>query len=115
MDPITAPLYVPAQDSLANQQVDHVKGSLGRAEGMDRESIHRAGKEFEGYFISYLLKVMRETVPKGFLNNKYGDQFLSFYDQELGRIAAEGGGIGLGRFIEEHLQRNAPAVEEKTP
>ena len=27
--------------------------------------MHKAGQEFEAYFVSYLIKNMRETIPKG--------------------------------------------------
>lgn len=64
-------------------------------------SFREAAKEFEGYFISYLLKVMRETVPKGLFENKAGQMFYSFYDQEIGRLSAEAGGLGLARGLEQ--------------
>ena len=67
-----------------------------------------AAHEFEAYFISHLLKVMRETVPKGALDNKGGAYFYSFYDQEIGRLASEAGGIGLAKMIHEYTERNAP-------
>jgi len=65
-----------------------------------------AAHEFEGYFISNLLRVMRETVPKGALENKGGAYFYSFYDQEIGRLAAESGGLGLARMIQEYTEKN---------
>lgn len=67
-----------------------------------------AAKEFESYFISNLLKVMRETVPKGALDNKNGAYFYSFYDQEIGRMAAESGGLGLAQMIHEYTEKNSP-------
>ena len=67
-----------------------------------------AAKEFESYFISNLLKVMRETVPKGALDNKNGAYFYSFYDQEIGRLAAESGGLGLAKMIHEYTEKNSP-------
>jgi peptidoglycan hydrolase FlgJ len=65
-----------------------------------------AAHEFEAYFISHLLKVMRETVPKGALDNKGGAYFYSFYDQEIGRLASEVGGLGLAKMIHEYTERN---------
>jgi flagellar protein FlgJ len=67
-----------------------------------------AAHEFESYFISNLLKVMRETVPKGALDNKGGAYFYSFYDQEIGRLAAESGGLGLARMVHEYTEKNSP-------
>jgi peptidoglycan hydrolase FlgJ len=67
-----------------------------------------AAHEFEAYFISNLLKVMRETVPKGALENKGGAYFYSFYDQEIGRLASQAGGLGLARIIEEYTEKMIP-------
>ena len=64
----------------------------------------RGAKEIEGYFIGYLMKLMRETVPKGLFGQSAGEQFRFFYDQEIGRLAAEGGGLGLTQMIEEDLK-----------
>ena len=66
-------------------------------------TLHEAAMEFESYFISYLMKAMRETVPQGGLLDRKGEQvWYSFYDQEIGRLAAQAGGIGLTSFIETH-------------
>lgn len=74
-----------------------------------------AAHEFEAYFISHLLKVMRETVPKGVLDNKGGAYFYSFYDQEIARLASEAGGIGLARMIQEYTGKNAPSLKFSEP
>src|SRR6185295_17070777 len=68
-----------------------------------------AAHEFEAYFISNLLKVMRETVPKGALDNKGGAYFYSFYDQEIGRLASQAGGLGLTRIIQEYTEKMLPS------
>lgn len=70
-----------------------------------RRQLAEAGQQFEAYFISYLLKVMRETVPDGALTSKYGAYFHSFYDQEIGQRAAEAGGIGITRMVREHAEK----------
>ncbi|MBK9305801.1 MAG: rod-binding protein [Nitrospira sp.] len=70
------------------------------------ERLVQAGQEFEAYFISYLLKVMRETVPEGALANKQGAYFYSFYDEEIGRRAAESGGIGIARMVQEYTDKH---------
>jgi flagellar protein FlgJ len=83
-----------------------------RAGGLQTGSLpelQKAAKEFEGYLISYLLKVMRETVPTGWLDSEAQHVFLSFYDQEIGRLAAERGGLGLGAMFLEHY--GAPAAQ----
>jgi flagellar protein FlgJ len=74
-----------------------------------------AAHEFEAYFISHMLKVMRETVPKGALENKRGAYFYSFYDQEIGRLASEAGGLGLAKMIHEYMEKNAQALKFSEP
>jgi flagellar protein FlgJ len=70
-----------------------------------REQMVRAGEQFEAYFISYLLKVMRDTVPEGTLANKQGAYFYSFYDEEIGKRAAESGGIGITRMVQDYAEK----------
>lgn len=77
--------------------------------------LKEAAHEFEAYFISNLLKVMRETVPKGALDNKGGAYFYSFYDQEIGRLASEAGGLGLAKMIHEYTEKNSPALKFSGP
>ena len=75
-------------------------------EAMDRNAghtLHQAAQEFESYFLSYLLKTLRETVPTGFLDRQGEQVWYSFYDQEISRLATEAGGIGLSGFIEGHM------------
>lgn len=70
-----------------------------------RKQLVQAGQQFEAYFVSYLLKVMRETVPEGAIANKQGAYFHSFYDQEIGLRAAQAGGIGITRMVEEYAEK----------
>jgi len=76
----------------------------------DAAEMRKAVREFEGYFIAYLLKEMRNTVHPGLVQNKEGQQFYSFYDQEIGRLAAQSGGLGLSRMLEQALARGAPPI-----
>ena len=69
------------------------------------------GRQFEAYFVSYLLKVMRDTVHEGSITNKQGAYFYSFYDEEIGRRAAESGGIGIARMVRKKVN-NIPSFPE---
>ncbi|HSL03018.1 MAG TPA: rod-binding protein [Nitrospiraceae bacterium] len=93
-------------------QVPQLRANGGQGQLADLKA---AAHEFESYFISNLLKVMRETVPKGALDNKGGAYFYSFYDQEIARLASEAGGIGLARMIHEYTERNAPSLKFSEP
>ena len=91
--------------------------SSGRPVEPDRlagPGIKKAAREFEGYFISYLLRVMRETVPKGLIDNRMGEFFHSFYDQEIGLRGADAGGFGLARQIMEAYGQGPAGTENKS-
>ncbi|TAJ08703.1 MAG: hypothetical protein EPO61_07255 [Nitrospirae bacterium] len=75
--------------------------------------IKQAAKELDAYFISYLMKTMRDTVPKGFLPNKAGENFYYFYDMEIGRLAAERGGLGFGAMVLEDAAGQQPVDNQK--
>ena len=78
----------------------------GRDPAEAQRQLIEAGRQFEAYFVSYLLKVMRETVPQGAMANKSGAYFHSFYDQEIGQRAAESGGIGITAMIQDYARQN---------
>ena len=83
-----------SEESLVQGKVQDLQATL------DRGDIRRASEKFESYFLSYLLKVMRSTIPKGVLTqNPMGEVYYSFYDEEIGKRAAEVGGIGLSDMI----------------
>ena len=68
--------------------------------------LHKAGQEFEAYFISYLIKNMRETVPKGLFDRKGEEVWYSFYDQEIAKLATQSGGIGITAFVDAYVEKN---------
>ena len=72
-----------------------------------RGDLLRASQAFESYFVSYMLKVMRETVPQGELTaNKMGEMYHSFYDEEIGKRIAQAGGFGLSDYVLASVAQN---------
>lgn len=101
------PLYVEPGSFPLRGQPDINPNSLKSKNNADaRKQLVQAGQQFEAYFVSYLLKVMRETVHEGAIVNKQGAYFHSFYDQEIGLRAAQAGGIGITKMVEEYAQKN---------
>ncbi len=95
--------------SVSTGKIDRVEESARRGE------LLRASQEFESYFLSYLMKVMRETVPKGELTaNPMGDMYYSFYDEEIGKRAAQAGGIGLSAYVLDTVARNEDLTHSPT-
>jgi flagellar protein FlgJ len=98
----------------AGSQFETLVGGLHPVNGRETAAkIREAGQEFEGFFISYLLKTMRETVHAGLLKNQAGQMFQSFYDQELGRVAAQAGGLGLGKIVETYIRQQNATIDTK--
>jgi flagellar protein FlgJ len=103
---MASPLYVDPGALLSPNQPSNPHNPLIVEDVMkERQKLVGAGKQFESYFVSYLLKVMRETVPQGAIANKQGAYFYSFYDEEIGRRAAESGGIGIAQMVQEHAEK----------
>jgi flagellar protein FlgJ len=98
------------QLGLSHVPQGYAQGRQGKMADL-KDAVH----EFEAYFISNLLKEMRATVPKGALENKGGAYFYSFYDQEIGRLASEAGGIGFARMIHEYTEKNATPLKFSEP
>ncbi|GMV50159.1 MAG: hypothetical protein NBKEAIPA_02416 [Nitrospirae bacterium] len=97
-----------AFDAVALQTLNRhnlLSGMAGAGEAA-RAELHKAGQEFEAYFIGHLMKEMRATVPKGLLDRKGEEVWYSFYDQELSRLASEAGGIGLTAYIDAYAEKN---------
>lgn len=103
--------------SIAGTEIGLSQIPQGYAQGRQEHvaNLKDAAHEFEAYFISNLLKEMRATVPKGALENKGGAYFYSFYDQEIGRLAAEAGGLGLARMIREYTEKNTISLKLSEP
>lgn len=103
---MSSPLYMDPGTLLHPGQLHNPHNPLIVQDVMKEcQKLIEAGKQFESYFVSHLLKVMRETVPQGALANKQGAYFHSFYDEEIGRRAAESGGIGIARMVQEHAEK----------
>ncbi len=65
-----------------------------------------AAEAFEAYLIGFLSKQMREAVPDGPLNAGAAGMFAELFDQEIGKRAAAGQGIGLRAELELALARH---------
>lgn len=94
--------------ALNDGRVDAIKKTIQQGD------IKKASQDFEAYFLSYMLKVMRETVPKGILTqNRMGEVFQSFYDEAVGKESAKIGGIGLAQYIETKLREEEVILSQE--
>ena len=87
----------------------------GRPPGEDGKLLE-AAQELEGVFLGMLLKSMRATVMKGGLLKEGLDAqtYHEIFDQEVARVLARHGGIGLADMVVRQEGRRAPVVQ-KTP
>lgn len=69
------------------------------------KNLKKAARDFESFFVSYLLKVMRETVPNsGLLNPGVGGEiYTSMMDEHVAENIASKGGLGLSNLIEKQI------------
>jgi peptidoglycan hydrolase FlgJ len=67
----------------------------------------RAAKDFETYFVSYMLKEMRKTVPEdGFMKKTQGEKiFEEMLDKRYAKQIVDKGGFGLSRIILEQMRQ----------
>jgi flagellar protein FlgJ len=67
------------------------------------EALHKAAQDFESLFIHMMLKAGRQGVEEGgIVPRGSGERFFTdVLDQELGRLAAQQGGFGIARQLEE--------------
>jgi len=70
----------------------------------ERAKFKKAATEFESFLLYYMLKTMREAVPKsGLLDSRVGDTYMSLLDQEVANQAAKQGGFGLAKTLEHQM------------
>ncbi|MGV8056615.1 MAG: rod-binding protein [Smithellaceae bacterium] len=77
----------------------------------DLQKIKKACKDFESVFTYYLLKTMRQTVPKGssFGSSSGKDTYYMLMDQKVAEeLSNKGGGLGLQKMLFEQLTKNYP-------
>jgi murein DD-endopeptidase MepM/ murein hydrolase activator NlpD len=77
------------------------------------EALRKVAQEFESLFISYLLKVMRETIEEsGLTEGGFGKGiYTDLFDQELSRKVAQTGGLGISDMIYRRLGPEAAKSE----
>lgn len=80
------------------------------AQGVDPKELaklRKVSQDFESVFLSYMMKVGRDTSMKGtFMGHTQGEEiFTEMRDDELAKHMAGAGGIGLAKLLVEQLTR----------
>jgi murein DD-endopeptidase MepM/ murein hydrolase activator NlpD len=107
-----------AADSL-NRAGEQLRARLRTAESSSAESrdleLKKAAHDFEALFVSYLLKVMRETIEEsGLTEGGLGKGiYTELFDEELARAVSQRGPLGLSDLIlkglSSHQAEGSPA------
>lgn len=70
----------------------------------DAQSIQKVAKDFEGVFVSLVLKEMRQTLGAGTLfGNDSADLQGGLFDMFMGQHLTEAGGFGVAKMLERAL------------
>ncbi len=69
------------------------------------QALKKACQDFEAFFIYYLLKVMRKTIPKTklFYGGIAQDIYTSILDEQLAKKAGETNSLGLAILLYQQL------------
>lgn len=78
-----------------------------------REKDLQASQEMESFFIHFLLKEMRKTVPKSglFGKSQVEEMYTDMLDQQIANNISVAGGFGLANFINKGFVDNNKAIE----
>ena len=87
---------------------DKAQAAAGAKPDAEAAKLVKVSKDFESIFLAYLLKTMRQSVPKeGLMEESQGEEIFSgMRDEELSKGMAKAGGIGLGKLLVEQLQQS---------
>ena len=84
----------------------------------DPAALHAVACEFEAMFLREVLHSSHEgSLAEDSFGSGQGDFYRDIYDEQLANALARGGGIGLGKVIEQQLARaaGAPAASLSPP
>lgn len=91
---------------LWRERVENPKSKYYQIPNSDEDTeLKKACREFESLFVYYLLKVMRESVPKSrFLGEGLeGEYYQGLFDMEVARKLSLTRGIGLAEMLYRDL------------
>ena len=100
MDVLAAPIL---PTSVIGSDPASLVNPLNSAKG---RSVDDVARDFEGMFMSIMLKQMRETLePGSFFGSDSADVYGGLFDLYMGQHLAQAGGLGLGAVLKQQLSR----------
>lgn len=116
---ISSIIFTPTQFNMisSNNRFEKINASVKISENSDKDSkeLKKAGIELESFFISYLLKEMRSTIPKsGFLSGGKAEEFYTeMLDKEFAKEISLQGGIGIKDLVDSQMKNNVKNSGDK--
>jgi flagellar protein FlgJ len=101
-------------NNVTNQPV--IDDVAGKKKSEELKKIKKACQDFESIFTYYLLKTMRQTVPKGSsISDSAGkDTYTMLMDQKIAEdLARKGNGLGLNKLLYEQMTKTYNKEEDK--
>jgi Rod binding domain-containing protein len=109
------------QNQVVVQKLPGAKSAGSQSLDAQKSRLKKATKDFEAYFMLYMLKSMRETIPKsGLLEEGLGnDIYSSMFDEELSKKLAGSSPGSLSELLYKSLEKtlvaeNQPAGDAAT-
>ena len=105
----------PIANMLSPTTFDAARASqIGADAGL--EEIKSVGTEFEGVFLSMMLKEMRNSLDEGgFFGGEGSDTYGGMFDMFIGQHLAQATPLGIGEMlIQQYAKQNAQSSNETT-
>jgi Rod binding domain-containing protein len=68
-------------------------------DAMPRQELEQVATQFEGVFMSLLIKELRESLETGMFVGETSDTYGALFDLYLGQHIAEAGGLGIKQML----------------
>lgn len=76
------------------------------AEGMTPEQVDSIATDFEGVFLSLMLKEMRKSLDEGgFFSGETSDTYGGMFDMFIGQHLAQSKPLGIGQMLVDQYQK----------
>ena len=77
-----------------------------------KSEIEAVASEFEGVFLSMVMKEMRQTLSEGgFFEGESSDSFGGMFDMFVGEHLAKSQPLGISQLLLQQYEKNAPQEE----
>ena len=104
------------KDFIPLERTERIPSKLESTPSVEDQKLRKACQGFEALLVGYMLKTMRETVPKSdFLDEGLSSEFFwSMFDEQLAQKIAEQQQVGLGSVLYRQLSERTMPIPKAT-